>query len=175
MTTILHTLVRRMRERGVIEYRPEAAPDAGDGVVGPAVGWGGPNWMSLESNEALVLEAVLGLPRAGVEPLPLEGLARIGAERIRQVTEEGYSQAHDDEHAHGELLGAAICLARVAMTSINPDSINAAAPVAEPPMDWPFTDGWSPKWQDPIRQLEVVGAFVAAEIDRLRRAETAPA
>lgn len=41
----------------------------------------------------------------------MTGVEMISAERERQVAVEGWSAEHDAEHAHEELVGAAICYA----------------------------------------------------------------
>lgn len=100
----------------------------------------------------------------------MSGVYRIDAERQRQINSEGWTPEHDDGEDHGELLAAALCYGRAAMTSINPDSMHAAAPVGAP-VDWPWMqDEYKPVWSDPIRNLERAGALIAAEIDRLERA-----
>lgn len=113
-------------------------------------------------------------PTGEVEGLR-EGVDLIAAERERQwrgtltFGGEGYGDHHDDQHVKGELLAAALCYGAVAMTKINPNSLHAAAPVKEPPADWPWPDAWKPTWSDPIRNLVKAGALIAAEIDRLNR------
>lgn len=73
-------------------------------------------------------------------------------ERERQVTEEGWSEAHDDGHTDNELALAAACYAIG----------NAAL--------WP----WSLSWWKPAgrrRDLVKAAALIIAEIERLDRAE----
>lgn len=79
-------------------------------------------------------------------------------ERLRQVTEEGFSSKHDDQWDAEELVQAAKVY------------IDENYPFYDAPM-WPYR--WDRKWhkpsKDPIRNLIKAGALIAAEIDRLRR------
>lgn len=92
------------------------------------------------------------------------GVMSIARERERQVSEEGWSPAHDDQHDRGEIAIAAACY--IAPT--------VATRVRLLPF-WPWSrEWWRPK--DRLRDLERGGALTAAEIDRLlRRAEAAEA
>ena len=40
---------------------------------------------------------------------PTSGVARIFAERMRQINSEGYDAKHDDTHQTDELIQAAVC------------------------------------------------------------------
>lgn len=88
----------------------------------------------------------------------MNGAELIAAERERQVSEEGWTPEHDDEHTHSELAKAAACYA-----------VQAAGGTVTK-YDWPWEGKW---WKpgDPLRGLAKAGALVAAEIDRLQRAE----
>ena len=85
-------------------------------------------------------------------------------ERQRQITEEGYDTAHDDEHMRGELAIAAICYAQAAREN-------------SPTMSswWPWElKYWKPCPKDSTsvdreRCLVKAGALIYAEIDRLNR------
>lgn len=97
------------------------------------------------------------------------GAQMIGNERERQI--KLWGDAHDDKHRNGELAEAAIVYVRCALTASNPHSSLAAAPMPDPPSDWPWEAEWfDPKWSDPVRTLVKAGALIAAEIDRLLRA-----
>lgn len=85
-----------------------------------------------------------------------EGAARIGIERLRQLTAEGYDPAHDDEHSAMELARAAEAY------------LGEATGVGNAKVLWPWPDGFKPG--TPIRNLEKAGALIAAEIDRRLRA-----
>jgi hypothetical protein len=79
------------------------------------------------------------------------------AERRRQVEAEGWTPAHDDEHAHDEIARAAACYAL-------PQSRR-----------WAITEGlwpWDRAWWKPgdrRRELVKAGALLVAEIERLDR------
>lgn len=98
---------------------------------------------------------------------------RNGAQEDKMTGIELIAAEHDDGHTQAELADAGACYADLAayqakaMTSstwVNQDW--------RTPMGWPWgQDGsWRPS-SKPIRNLEKAGAFIAAEIDRLLRAE----
>jgi hypothetical protein len=84
------------------------------------------------------------------------GIQLIAAERARQVTQEGYSSDHDDEHKDGSLRVVAAMLACEGTDASVEDALER--------------DDWGLLRHDPIRRLEIAGALLAAEIDRLQRA-----
>lgn len=86
----------------------------------------------------------------------MNGAALITAERDRQITVEGWTPEHDDEHAHNELAFAAMSYLREALDM---DGI----------FEWPWDRSWWRPSDDPIRNLVKAGALIAAEIDRLQR------
>lgn len=91
------------------------------------------------------------------------GVELICEERLRQVSEEGYSYEHDDEHAEGEITSAAYCY----LWELSARS-HRGKPCETPPPKWPWDSlYWKPT--DEIRQLVKAGALIAAEIDRLQR------
>lgn len=84
------------------------------------------------------------------------GLVKIVQERRRQVEEEGYDADHDDGYVEGEL---ALAAADLLLEGADPMNIE---------------DPWGLKARhkgNRIRQLEIAGALVAAELDRLLRTE----
>lgn len=88
----------------------------------------------------------------------MDGVERIAAERRRQIETEGWTPEHDDRHEHGELAIAAACYA---LHGIYPSSL----PV------WPWAKKWDKRSKHGrVRRLEIAGALIAAEIDRLERA-----
>ena len=91
-----------------------------------------------------------------------EGARRIVVERIRQKTVEGWTPSHDAQHANGELSVAAACYA---VHNSNQD----VCVVIPPGIDaWPWDKKWDKRRKhDRIRRLEIAGALIAAEIDRL--------
>ncbi len=81
----------------------------------------------------------------------MDGLERIAAERLRQI-EKGWTPQHDDDHFNGELAEAAGALA------VNRE----------------IRDNWGLVYKhrgNRLRQLEIAGALIVAEIDRLQRAD----
>lgn len=89
------------------------------------------------------------------------GIELIAAERQRQVEREGWTPAHDDEHDGMELTQAAAAYCEHAY---NQD-------LAGVPGFWPWDESWW-KPKDRIADLVRAGALIAAEIDRLQRAES---
>lgn len=97
------------------------------------------------------------------------GVELIAAERARQVEVEGWTPEHDDEHGTFELSEAAVCYMRRAVEVDGPP--NYRSRLGDTPPSWPWDwAAWKPS-DDPIRNLVKAGALVAAEIDRLQRAE----
>lgn len=86
-----------------------------------------------------------------------QGMALIMAERMRQITTEGFGDEHDDEHKAGELVAAAIAYAAVLQST------------APPPDWWPWEAEWWKPASDRVRNLVKAGALLAAEIDRRMR------
>ncbi len=103
------------------------------------------------------------------------GAELIAIERRRQVDGEGWTGAHDDEvHERAELLAAAhsyLEAARVQSWDLT------VYPDAEwrrhlaPSSSWPWSLTWWKPSPDPKRNLVKAGALIAAELDRLMRAE----
>lgn len=89
------------------------------------------------------------------------GVELIAEERAAHKTREGWTNEGDDEYRNGELARAGACYAmNAADTYYGP----AIAPFFPFRREW-----WKPK--DKIRDLVRAGALIAAEIDRLQRAE----
>ena len=84
-----------------------------------------------------------------------DGAELIAAERLRQVTAEGWTPEHDAEHTDGSMVRAAVCYASYGQ--------KASAPY---PL-WPWADSWWKPSDDPIKNLVRAGALIAAEIDRI--------
>lgn len=93
-------------------------------------------------------------------------IEEIAAERARQISAEGWTQEHDDEHNKGQLAAAASCYAANACLAVSEpantyDGMN-------PPSAWP----WSLRWWKPRgarRDLVRAAALIVAEIERLDR------
>jgi hypothetical protein len=87
------------------------------------------------------------------------------AERVRQVTEEGWTPEHDDDHYLGEIAQAAACYA------LTPSLLGWALGAGK---FWGFFWPWSYDWWKPTnrrRDLVKAGALIIAEIERLDRCE----
>lgn len=88
------------------------------------------------------------------------GVLLIAEERLRQVKAEGFDPRHDDNYNHDELLRAAVGYITHDRPSMPP----------MPDSFWPWhLDWWKPK--DHKANLIRAGALIAAELDRLARAE----
>lgn len=114
------------------------------------------------------------------------GAALILGERTRQVRQEKWTPEHDDEHHKGELVAAAICYAAdgaptygIGCSLIPGDKVYAmrsAGPKTYAFVDpWPWEDRWDKRGRnDPggkLRKLAKAGALLAAEMDRVIRAD----
>lgn len=87
------------------------------------------------------------------------------AERQRQISAEGWTTAHDDEHSSGEMAMAASCYAEQ-----GPEPYGVEYPSI--PVRWPWdTDWWKPTTYR--RNLVKAGALILAEIERLDRTAAA--
>lgn len=118
-------------------------------------------------NAALAL-AYMGTIRGSVDTAAQDILA----ERSRQITAEGYTTSHDDEHSGGELAAAASAYVFAAADRLHPMSQgDGGFTASEPPMMMP--QQWSFKPDDPRRMLVKAGALIIAEIERLDRAAVA--
>lgn len=94
----------------------------------------------------------------------MTGIELIAAERERQVTEEGWTAEHDDQHGCGEMVEAAVAYARYGAEA------RFALSLSGTPSCWPWdADWWKPSTK--IRSLVKAGALIAAEIERLQRLE----
>lgn len=95
------------------------------------------------------------------------GAELIRLERLRQMTDEHFDNAHDDGHIAGQLSAAGASYAMAASAQIKFGRENMNDILA--PSQWP----WEPEWwkleDDPVRTLVKAGALIAAEIDRLQR------
>lgn len=91
------------------------------------------------------------------------GTERITAERAQQIEVEGWTPDHDDAHDKGQMAGAAACYAIAGVHHWAREQAIASF--------WPWDKEWWKPSDDPIRNLEKAGALIAAEIDRLKRAE----
>lgn len=99
------------------------------------------------------------------------GAEIIADERKRQIEVEGWSAEHDAQHTNDELIKAAMCYLQPESVrtynrlwdSKTPDDIKI------PPALWPWDkEWWKPSPDNRIRELAIVGALIAAEIDRIQ-------
>lgn len=99
-----------------------------------------------------------------------KALDDIAAERARQISAEGWTPEHDDEHRRGEMANAAAAYARRAGALIvDPDL--TPYPFRQPWWPWD-AQWWKPK--DPRRNLVRAAALIVAEIERLDRLPAPP-
>lgn len=88
-------------------------------------------------------------------------------ERLRQIEEEGFKPADDDDYAVGELAEAAMCYAWIASASEADRAYYAAG--QRPVEGWPWAEEWwKPSTRD--RDLDKAGALWIAELERGARA-----
>ena len=95
----------------------------------------------------------------------MTGVELIREERLRQITEEGWTAEHDDTHDKGEMVQAAVCYAYaecLQALGLKPEN-------ATNRQRWPWAFIWWKPSLDPVRNLVKAGALIAAEIDRLQR------
>lgn len=105
------------------------------------------------------------------EPKERDGITRIADERKRQLEVENYSDEHDDSECHeeGEL---AIVGALYALYPADVVEFSEGRNTKYFRELWPATwdkDGDKRTQHGEIRRLEIAGALLAAEIDRLLR------
>lgn len=96
------------------------------------------------------------------------GVERIARERRRQIEEEGFTAEHDDRHTAGDLAVFAAALAVYGTDARIEDPLERVGYR----IDGRETDDWglcAGHRQDRLRQLEIAGALIAAEIDRVER------
>lgn len=108
-------------------------------------------------------------PVPSVQAAPTQAARDVLAERQRQISVEGWTLEHDDEHGRGEMARAAACYA-----------LHAAGQASEHPGIslslessalgvWPWDQAWH-KPSDTRRNLVKAGALILAELERLDRA-----
>ena len=109
--------------------------------------------------------------------MPTTAIDLIAAERQRQITQEGWTPEHDDEHDAEQLacgaayyaLPPAMRVERVLFLSgaPGPREIYEKRSIAE--FIWPWTDNWrKPTPNNRVKELVKAGAMIAAEIERLQ-------
>ena len=97
------------------------------------------------------------------------GIERIEEERERQISQEGYTPEHDDNHDDSELLKAADCYITAVrrMSQLVYKNLWKKLPAL-----WPWDKEWWKPSDDPVRNLVKAGALIAAEIDRIQRLQS---
>lgn len=95
-------------------------------------------------------------------------------ERRRQITSEGWTPEHDDDHVDGSLANAAACYAATTRTFKAEQYVGRGYETYTAYEDlWPKS--WADHWWRPRksrrRKLIVAAALILAEIERLDRAE----
>jgi hypothetical protein len=102
-------------------------------------------------------------------PVVPSGIDLIHAERLRQISVEGWTPEHDDGHSRGEMMSAAVDYVAECKRILRDHE-----PLVDErglPFGWPWQKLWWKPSPDPIRNLVKAGALIAAEIDRLQRAQ----
>lgn len=95
----------------------------------------------------------------------IEGISDVSDERLRQITEEGYSAANDDKNELGAMAAAGACYAIYGAFKRN----NGNVVLPGVPEWWPWVaDSWKPS-EDIRRNLVKAAALIIAEIDRIDR------
>lgn len=94
------------------------------------------------------------------------GTELIAEERARQISEEGWTPEHDDEHDRGELFAAGDCYREFAQKQIR---LKRNILPASVPEEWPWDDEWWKPSKDPVRNLVKAGALYQAQADFCKR------
>jgi hypothetical protein len=102
----------------------------------------------------------------------LRAVESVFVERLRQISQEGWTQEHDDCHHSGEMALAAACYAISSFVGLGMATHTWTAELNEFIRRlWP----WSPSWwkpKDQRRDLVRAAALIIAEIERLDRTTT---
>jgi hypothetical protein len=97
---------------------------------------------------------------AEAQPAMTAAATAVLAERQREISAEGWTPEHDDEHDTAQMADAAACYAA------NAGEIGIWEDT--PPSFWPWASSWW-KPSTPRRDLVKAGALILAEIERLDR------
>ena len=117
-------------------------------------------------NAKTIIAALAALPEAPAVPV-VKAWQDVLAERQRQISAEGWSINHDDEHDQGEMARAAGCYALHGF--FNNGKWSSTRYDIEHYL-WPWSlDWWKPK--DTRHNLIRAAALLLAEIERLDRME----
>jgi hypothetical protein len=105
-----------------------------------------------------------------------KGVELIAAERERQVSVEGWTPEHDAEHTDGQMAMAAACYAtpkQLYEKIVKPGTDQEPYVLFSDP--WPWDEEWDKRMRathNRIRRLQIAGALIAAEIDRITASES---
>lgn len=127
-------------------------------------------WGFRELVEAGILAYLSAVAVAQMDALT-QAARDVLAERQRQVSVEGWTLEHDDEHSEGQIAGAAGCYARHVNARawvFGVPGIDDYASQSAPPA-WPWDEIWW-KPSTPRRDLVKAGALILAELERMDRA-----
>lgn len=113
--------------------------------------------------ETRILSSIIGNATPATSDKIAEAARDVLAERQRQISAEGWTQEHDDQHSSGQMALAAACYALVGSIDRSPGAFKT------PLQNWPWQASW---WKPttPRRDLVKAGALIIAEIERLDRA-----
>ncbi|WP_249976112.1 hypothetical protein [Vreelandella olivaria] len=90
-------------------------------------------------------------------------------ERLRQIDEEGFTAKHDDNNTDGKMAIAAAAYANHSVFQQNhPELVGHSQPA-----NWPWHIAWWKPSPDPKRNIIKAMALLAAEYDRIERADAA--
>lgn len=104
----------------------------------------------------------------------MKAIDLIKEERKRQISEEGFTESHDDRHTSGEIGDAAICYASAAAKMARGESleyVRECVSAMDRGFPWPWEESWWNPSSTQIKNLIKAGALIVAEIERLQRAE----
>lgn len=134
-------------------------------------------WFEFNAALSQTRDALAPAPIARADQVNLVhlGVLLIAEERRWQVEKHGWTAAHDDKHDRGQMLAAAMCYASVPLLRLTFKPNNAESEITEVmATKWPWDEQWWKPSRDPVSNLVKAGALIAAEIDRLTRAELDP-
>jgi len=94
----------------------------------------------------------------------ISAIELIATERARQIDQEGWTAEYDSQHNPSELTRAGISYAAQAATQMQLQTHETCDT-----MNWPWDYKWWKPSRDPVRNLVIAGALIAAEIDRALR------
>lgn len=109
---------------------------------------------------------------AEVRSLFGDGAADVLTERLRQVRKEGWSAEHDAEHGDGSLaMAAALYAAPEPLFKRSEDANDEVDDASFDYVDpWPWDKDWDKRSKHSRRRcLEIAGALILAELDRMDR------